>query len=43
MQSKFEEDLEATKLGYADEENFKILAIDSLIDKDWKKPIVEYL
>lgn len=36
-------DLETTKLGYADEENFEILAIDSLGDEDWRKPIVEYL
>lgn len=26
--------LEATKLGYADKENFEILAIDSLTDED---------
>lgn len=36
-------DLEATKLGSADEENFEILAINSLADEDWIKPIVEYL
>jgi hypothetical protein len=36
-------DLEKTKLGYADEGNFKILAIDNLTDGDWRKPIVEYL
>ncbi|XP_050915869.1 uncharacterized protein LOC127130962 [Lathyrus oleraceus] len=36
-------DLEKTKLGYADEENFEILAIDNLTDRDWRKPIVEYL
>lgn len=36
-------DLEKTKLGYVDERNFKILAIDNLRDEDWRKPIVEYL
>lgn len=36
-------DLEETKLGYADEENFKILAMDYLEDKYWRKPIVKYL
>ena len=36
-------DLETTKLGYADEENFEILAIDNLTDEDWRKPIVNYL
>ena len=36
-------DLEKTKLGYADEGNFEILAIDSLTDGDWRKPIVVYL
>lgn len=35
--------LEATKLGYTNEENFEILAIDSLTDEDWRKSIVEYL
>ncbi|XP_050890317.1 uncharacterized protein LOC127095710 [Lathyrus oleraceus] len=36
-------DLEKTKLGCADEGNFEILAIDSLTDGDWIKPIVVYL
>lgn len=36
-------DLEKTKLGRADEGNFEILAIDSLTDEDWRKPIVVYL
>ncbi|XP_050895650.1 uncharacterized protein LOC127102313 [Lathyrus oleraceus] len=36
-------DLEVTKLGYADKENFEILSIDSLTDEDWRKPIVKYL
>lgn len=35
--------LEITKLGYADEENFEILAINSLVDEDRRKPIIEYL
>lgn len=36
-------DLEKTKIGCADEGNFEILAIDSLTDGDWRKPIVVYL
>ncbi|XP_050877321.1 uncharacterized protein LOC127081078 [Lathyrus oleraceus] len=36
-------DLEKTKLGYADEGNLEVLAIDNLTDEDWRKPIVEYL
>lgn len=36
-------DLEKPKLGYVDEGNFKILAIDNLTNEDWRKPIVEYL
>lgn len=36
-------DLETTKLGYDDEQNFEILSIDSLVDVDWRNPIVEYL
>lgn len=36
-------DLESTRLGYMDSENFEILAIDSLSDEDGRKPIVEYL
>lgn len=36
-------DLEMTKLGFADRENFKILAIDNLTDRDWRKLIVDYL
>lgn len=36
-------DLEATKLAYADKENFEILPIDSLTGEDWRKPIVKYL
>ena len=35
-------DLETTKLGYADQENFVISFIDSLIEQDWRKPIVDY-
>lgn len=34
-------DLEISKLGYADEENFEILAINNLADTDWRKPIFE--
>ena len=36
-------DLKTTKLRYIDEENFEILAINSLINEDWRKGIVEYL
>ena len=36
-------DLEKTKLGYVDEGNLEILAIDNLTDEDWRKPIVVYL
>lgn len=35
--------LKETKLGYANKENFEILAMDCLEDEDWRKPIVEYL
>ncbi|XP_050878515.1 uncharacterized protein LOC127082320 [Lathyrus oleraceus] len=35
--------LEKNKLGCADEGNFEILAVDSLTDEDWRKPIVVYL
>lgn len=35
--------LEATKLGCADKENFEKLTIDSLTDEYWRKPIVDYL
>ncbi|XP_050895644.1 uncharacterized protein LOC127102307 [Lathyrus oleraceus] len=36
-------DLEHTRLGCADEGNFEVLAIVSLADEDWRKPIVVYL
>lgn len=35
--------LEETKLGYANEEKFEILALDCLADEDWRNPIIEYL
>jgi hypothetical protein len=35
--------LEATKLGYTEKESFEILALDSLEDEDWRKPITKYL
>lgn len=35
--------LEATKLGYANDENFEILVINNLADADWRKSIVGYL
>ncbi|XP_058733118.1 uncharacterized protein LOC131604710 [Vicia villosa] len=36
-------DLENTQLGYANKEEFKVLAIDTLIDTDWRSPILNYL
>lgn len=39
----FPSNLEETKLGYANKENFEILAMDCLAEEDWRKPIVEYL
>lgn len=35
--------LETTKLGFADGENFEILAVVNLTDTDWRKSIVDYL
>ncbi|XP_050897537.1 uncharacterized protein LOC127104395 [Lathyrus oleraceus] len=36
-------DLENTQLGYASKEEFEVLAIDTLIDIDWRNPIINYL
>ncbi|XP_050878265.1 uncharacterized protein LOC127082081 [Lathyrus oleraceus] len=36
-------DLESTQLGYANKEEFKVLAIDTLMDTDWRNPIINYL
>ncbi|XP_050908447.1 uncharacterized protein LOC127122083 [Lathyrus oleraceus] len=36
-------DLESTHLGYANKEEFEVLAIDTLIDIDWRNPIINYL
>ncbi|XP_050889710.1 uncharacterized protein LOC127095000 [Lathyrus oleraceus] len=36
-------DLEMIKLGSVDPENFEILAIENLVEIDWRKPIVSYL
>ncbi|XP_050914866.1 uncharacterized protein LOC127129785 [Lathyrus oleraceus] len=36
-------DLESTQLGYANKEEFEVLAIDTLIDTDWRNPIINYL
>lgn len=36
-------DLEKIKLGYADDGNFDILAVDNLTDEDWRKSKVVYL
>ncbi|XP_058726010.1 uncharacterized protein LOC131597323 [Vicia villosa] len=36
-------DLEGNHLGYANEEEFEVLAIDTLADTDWWNPIIEYL
>ncbi|XP_050897077.1 uncharacterized protein LOC127103879 [Lathyrus oleraceus] len=36
-------DLESTQLGYANKEEFEVLAIDTLIDTDWRNLIINYL
>ncbi|XP_058733168.1 uncharacterized protein LOC131604762 [Vicia villosa] len=36
-------DLERNRLGYANEEEFEVLAIDALTNTDWRIPIIEYL
>ena len=36
-------DLENSKLGYADQKEFEVLSIDTLVDTDWSSPIVNYL
>ncbi|XP_050896078.1 uncharacterized protein LOC127102788 [Lathyrus oleraceus] len=36
-------DLESTRLGYANKEEFEVLAIDTLIDTYWRNPIINYL
>ncbi|XP_050919286.1 uncharacterized protein LOC127136808 [Lathyrus oleraceus] len=36
-------DLESTQLGYDNKEEFEVLAIDTLIDTDWRNPIINYL
>ena len=36
-------DLESSKLGYANEEEFEVLAINALTDTDWRSPIINYL
>ncbi|XP_050908624.1 uncharacterized protein LOC127122310 [Lathyrus oleraceus] len=36
-------DLKSTQLGYANKEEFEVLAIDTLIDTDWRNPIINYL
>ncbi|XP_050889370.1 uncharacterized protein LOC127094596 [Lathyrus oleraceus] len=36
-------DLESTQLGYANKKEFEILAIDTLIDTNWRNPIINYL
>ncbi|XP_050919355.1 uncharacterized protein LOC127136887 [Lathyrus oleraceus] len=35
--------LESTQLGYANKEEFEVLSIDTLIDTDWRNPIINYL
>ncbi|XP_050888197.1 uncharacterized protein LOC127093327 [Lathyrus oleraceus] len=35
--------LESTKLGYANKEEFEVLAIHTLMDTDWRNPIINYL
>ena len=36
-------DLKHTSLGYANKVHFKIMAINSLTNTDWKNPIIAYL
>ncbi|XP_058786881.1 uncharacterized protein LOC131661365 [Vicia villosa] len=36
-------DLERNRLGYANKEEFKVLAIDTLTSTYWRTPIIEYL
>ncbi|XP_050914625.1 uncharacterized protein LOC127129499 [Lathyrus oleraceus] len=36
-------DLENTQLGYANKEEFEVLVIDTLMDTDWRNPIISYL
>ncbi|XP_050920040.1 uncharacterized protein LOC127137641 [Lathyrus oleraceus] len=36
-------DLESTRLGYANKEEFEVLAIDTLMDTNWRNPIINYL
>ncbi|XP_050894658.1 uncharacterized protein LOC127101322 [Lathyrus oleraceus] len=36
-------DLESTQLGYTNKEEFEVLAIDTLMDSDWRNPIFYYL
>ena len=36
-------DLENLKLGYANREEFEVLAINALVDTDWRSPIINYL
>ncbi|XP_050914580.1 uncharacterized protein LOC127129439 [Lathyrus oleraceus] len=36
-------DLENTQLGYANKEEFEVLAIDTLMGTDWRNPIINYL
>src|ERR1043165_4987477 len=36
-------DLENSKLGYANQEEFEVLSIDTLADADWRSPIINYL
>ncbi|XP_050902196.1 uncharacterized protein LOC127112046 [Lathyrus oleraceus] len=36
-------DLESTQLGYANKEEFEVLTIDTLMDTDWRNPIMNYL
>ncbi|XP_058769366.1 uncharacterized protein LOC131643230 [Vicia villosa] len=35
--------LEITRLGYANEKEFEVLAIDTAVDTDWRSPIINYL
>ncbi|XP_058775227.1 uncharacterized protein LOC131649483 [Vicia villosa] len=36
-------DLESSRLGYTNEEEFEVLAIDTLVHTNWRSPIIKYL
>ncbi|XP_058726440.1 uncharacterized protein LOC131597789 [Vicia villosa] len=36
-------DLETTQLGFANQEEFEVLTVDTLIETDWRSPIIKYV